>query len=402
MSACTCPDPAPAAAAVERLADPGPLSAPRLAGAGGVLAVIGVVAFTALLLTDAARAWGALLAATVAVTWTSLGALAFLAMHDAGGARWTAPIRRAAEGWSGGLPLTLAALVALAACGAPLLYDWFALAGTPGHEHLFAGHAKAAWMSPARWIATTIGITLVWLALRHAFVGGIGRKPRRAVLLLVVAGYGLGLFTWDVVLALDSRFVSSMAGMYAAVGGLQCALALITITAVWWSRGRHADAFRQHTFHDLGTWTIGLACVWAYIAFAQYLIIAFGGMDNETAFYLRRMQNGWDVVLMVVALLRFPLPFLLLLSQRTRTCRYALPIASAAILAGGWLDCAWLVVPHLFPQGMPTLGLLPELAVGLGFAGGLLLLALRYWRRHGTLAHGDPDLVPVVNAEHLH
>lgn len=402
MSAFTCPDPAPAAGAVERLADPGPLGAPRLAGAGAVLAVIGVVAFTALLLTDAARAWGALLAATVAVTWTSVGALAFLAMHDLGGARWTAPIRRAAEGWSGGLLLTLAAVVALAAAGAPLLYDWFALAGTPAHEHLFAGHAKALWMSPARWIATTLALVLAWLALRQAFVGGIGRQPRRSVLVLLAGGFGLGLFTWDLVLALDSRFVSSMAGIYAAVSGLQCALALITITAVWWSRGRHADAFRSHTFHDLGTWTIGLACVWAYIAFAQYLIIAFGGMDNETAFYLRRMQNGWEVVLTVVALLRFPLPFLLLLSQRTRACRYALPIASAAILAGGWLDCAWLVVPHLFPQGMPTLGLLPELAVGLGFAGGMILLALQFWRRRGTLAHGDPDLVPVVNAEHLH
>lgn len=387
---------------IERIEPQERLHAPRLSGAGGVLVAIGVIAFAALLLTDAPRAWGAVLAGVLAITWASVGALAFLAMHDAAGARWTAPIRRAIEGWSSGLPITAVALVALAAVGASHLYDWYASAGTEAHRHLFLSASKAAWMTPGRWIATTLGVVLVWLALRRGLVGGDGRRPRRAVLMLLLGGYGLALFTWDTVLALDSRFVSSMAGLYAAVGGLQCALALVAITAVWWSRRRHADALRAHTLHDLGTWMVGLACVWAYIALAQYVIIAFGGMDSETAFYLRRMQNGWEVVLAVGALLRFPLPFLLLLSQRARANPAALAVASAAVLAAGWLDCAWLVVPHLFPAGLPVLGLLPELAVGAGFAGGLLLLALRYWRSRGTLAHGDPDLLAVANAEHLH
>lgn len=387
---------------IERIETRERLQAPRLSGAGGVMVVIGVIAFAALLLTDAPRAWAALLAGILAITWASVGALGFLAMHDVAGARWTAPLRRILEGWSGGLPITLAAVGALAVIGAPHLYDWYAIAGTPEHCRLFATADKAAWMTPARWIATTLGVVLVWLALRQALVGGEGRRPRRAVLMLLVGGYGLGLFTWDTVLALDSRFISSMAGLYAAVGGLQCALALATLTAAWWSADRHRDAVRPHTLHDLGTWSVGLACVWAYIAFSQYLIIAFAGMDNETAFYLRRLQNGWQTVIEVEVLLRFPLPFLLLLSQRMRANPAALAVASGAVLAAGWLDGVWLVVPHLFPAGLPTLGLLPELAVGAGCAGGLILLALRYWRCRGTLAHGDPDLLPVANAEHLH
>ncbi len=388
---------------LERIDAPAVLHAPRVSGVGGVLLVVGVIAFVALLVTDPARAWVSLLGGALLPAWIGVGALLFLAMNQLGGARWTAPVRRLMEGWSSGLPLVLVAVVALAAFGAAHIFPWYAPAGGAAEHHAqFASASKAAWFSPARWIATTLGAVLLWLVLRALFVGGTGRKPGLAVVVMLGLGYSFALFTWDTVLALDTRFVSAMSGFYAACGGIQMFLALTVLVAVWMARGPLKGVIRAHTLHDLGTWTIGLACVWAYIAFAQYLIIAFAGFDNETGFMLRRTQNGWQYMLMLEAVLRFPVPFLLLLSQRTRTCSWALALAAASILAGGLLDVIWLTAPAVLPNGPGSLAIIPELAVAAGFAGGLLLLALRYWRRHGHLAHTDPDLLPVVNAEHLH
>jgi hypothetical protein len=243
---------------------------------------------------------------------------------------------------------------------------------------------------------------LILIILRAAVVGGSGRWPRLAVAVLILGGYSFAMFTWDMILALDTRFVSAMAGFYALAGGMQMFLALTILTAVWLANGPLKGVIRTHTLHDLGTWTVGMACFWAYIAFAQYLIIAFAGLDNETAFMLRRTQHEWVGVLIAEAVLRFPIPFLLLISQSTRTKPWALILAAAAILLGGALDVTWLVAPQFHTEGFAALAILPELAVIGGFTGGTLLLALRFWRRHGILAHQDPDLLPVVNAEHLH
>jgi len=385
----------------DRIEVPAPLLTPRLSGIGGVLLVVGVIAFTALLFTEPVRAWASLLGGALLPAWVGIGALGFLAMHQLGGAKWTAPVRRIMEGWTSGIPLVLVAVIALAAFGASHLYPWFGATGEAHHAQ-FATASKAAWFTPTRWIATTLFAVLIWIVLRAAVVGGSGRWPKLAVAVLILGGYSFAMFTWDTVLALDTRFVSAMAGFYAFTGGLQMFLALTILTAVWMANGPLKGVIRSHTLHDLGTWTIGMACFWAYIAFAQYLIIAFAGMDNETAFMLRRTQHEWMALLVIESVLRFPVPFLLLISQSTRTKPWALILAAASILLGGALDVTWLVAPQFNPEGFAALAILPELAVIAGFAGGTLLLALRFWRRHGILAHQDPDLLPVVNAEHLH
>jgi preprotein translocase subunit Sss1 len=392
----------------------GPLVAPRVRGAASALVVVGLIGFVALLATDINRAWHAWLIGLVIPAFLSVAATAFLAVHRLCNARWTAPLKRLAEGLGAGLPLTLVAFIVFAVFGLPYVYEWAWLAVHAPAEHLALLHSpsKAAWLSPQRVITTTTVILMVWIALRGRLISlslaedaGVDNRPaqvRWSVIFLLVMAYTFSLFAWDLLLSLNVHTVSAMWGIYEFVGAVQAFLGILSIVLVWMSRGQLGGVIREHTIKDVGTWLLAWSCVWAYITFAQYIIIAFANMDEETQWFLMRQQNGYQYPFFVECLLRLPLPFFLLLSQHTRTKPVALIAAGAAVVLGFVIELIWQVLPALFPNHVPNFLALPELAVALGFLGGYLLLALLFWQRHGTVARGDRDLLPAINAQHLH
>ncbi len=393
--------------------DIAPLKAARVSGAAGFLVALGLLGFTALLFTDIDRAWHAWLIGLVIPIFLSVAATAFLAVHRLCGAKWTAPVKRIAEGLGAGLPLALLAFIPFGILGLPHVYEWAFLTSDPVAKHeLLHSAAKAAWLSPERVIISTSAILLVWMFLRGQLVrlslaedAGADNRPaqvRWSVAFLLVMAYTFSLVVWDLLLSLNVHSISSMWGVYEFVGAVQAFLALLAVCMLWLSRFQLKGVIREHTFKDVTTWLIGWSCVWAYITFAQYVIIAFANMDEETQWFLMRMQHGYQYPFMVECVLRLPVPFFLLLSQHTRTKPLYVGLAAVAILIGSLQELCWQVIPALFPNGLPPYLAFPEILVAGGFIGAYLLLAMGYWKRHGLVARGDRDLLSAINAEHVH
>jgi hypothetical protein len=388
-----------------------PLQAPRVKGAASALVALGFIALVALFIVgDANRAWHAWLIGMVIPLFLSIAGLAYLAVHRLCGARWTAPLLRVAQGLTGGLPLTLVALIPFGLIGMPYVYEWAFLDGADKIGLLHSA-AKATWLSADRVIITTGIALLLWMFIRMRLISlslaetsaGDTRpaQVRWSVIFLLFTAYAFTLVAWDLILSLHVHAVSAMWGVYEFVGAVQAFLALLALCLVWLSNGPLKGIVREHTLKDLGTWLVGWSCVWAYITFAQYVIIAFANMDEETHWFLIRMQHGYQIPFVIECLLRLPLPFFLLLSQHTRTKPAWLATASVAILIGFVLQLCWQVIPALSPNHLTSFGWIPELMVAAGFLGGHLLLALHFWKRHGLVARGDRDLLPAINAEHL-
>lgn len=398
---------------LERLPDIAPVTVPRLKGAASSLVALGVIGFVALLFTDVNRAWHAYLIGMVIPAFLSVAALAFMAVHRLCGAKWTAPFKRIAEGLSSGLPLTLIAFIPFSILGLPYVYDWAFLAHDPvKHLALLHSAAKSEWMTPSRVTLTTGIILVAWIFLRSRLVrlslaedAGADNRPaqvRWSVAFLLVMAYTFTLFTWDLLLSLNVHVASAMWGVYEFVGSVQSFLALLALCVVGFAHHQLKGVLRKHTLKDITTWLLAWSCVWAYITFAQYLIIAFANMDEETQFYLMRFQHGYQYPATIEILLRLAVPFFLLLSQHGRTRTITVVLASSAVLLGSLINLFWQVVPALFPNHLPPFLCLPELLVASGFIGAYLLLARFYWQRHGLVARGDRDLLPAINAEHLH
>ena len=401
-------------APLAQLPDIAPLKAARVGGAASFLVALGLLSFTALLFTDIDRAWHAWLIGLVIPLLLSVAATSFLAVHRLCGAKWTAPLKRIVEGLGAGLPLVLLAFIPFGILGLPHVYEWAWLhSHDPAALHeLLHSVAKAQWLSPERVIISTSVILLVWMFLRGQLIrlslaedaGADNRaaQVRWSVAFLLVMAYTFSLVVWDLLLSLNVHSISSMWGVYELVGAVQAFLAVLALCLLWLSRFQLKGVIREHTLKDVSTWLVAWSCVWAYITFAQYVIIAFANMDEETQWYLMRMQHGYQYPFFVECLLRLPVPFFLLLSQHMRTKPLFIGLAAVAILIGSLQEICWQVIPALFPNGLPPYLAFPEILVAGGFIGAYLLLAMHFWKRHGLVARGDRDLLAAINAEHVH
>ena len=109
---------------------------------------------------------------------------------------------------------------------------------------------------------------------------------------------------------------------------------------------------------------------------------------EETIYYVVRLENGWQPVTLAVVLLRFVLPFFLLLGRSAKMDGKRLAQVSVLILVGQVVDLYWLIMPSQNPEG-PAFGW-QELAPTAMFTGVLLLYAGIFLGRHKTVASGDP------------
>lgn len=391
----------------------------RLKAAAAAMVLIGLVTFAGLLLAGKAElAWSGLLQGMLVPTWIAMGGLFFIAVHSLCGGAWITPLRRIMEGLTSGLPLTALAFLAIALFGGPYLYDWLFLVG-PAHDALFHPHAYSrdlitpqAWMSAPRWIATTGVTLLLWLFFRYELVRLSLRQDtgtditrshlRISTIFLIVFALSFTLFCWDMLLGLNSHWVSTMWGVYCFTSAVQTFLAVLIIIAVWLRAGPLSAVVREHTLRDLGTWMVAWACFTAYIGFAQFLVIYYANIDEETIFFIKRFQHGYGQSYVLEAVLRFAVPFAALMSQSMRARPAALVTVSALALLGNWIDWSWIIMPAFSPNHFRPFWDLPALLIGAGFVGAFLLLALAFWRKHGLVAKGDPRLQSTINAEHLH
>jgi hypothetical protein len=394
---------------IERLDTPA-MHDSKLVPLAWAVCAIGAAAFAACFFVDggAPRAWSAILAGLMLPLWLAVGSLFFIAAHTLCGARWTVPFLRVMEGVGAGLPLAVLGFVAIAAFGVPYLYEW-ANADARASLFRYPDGSKAHWMQTPRWIATCGLILAVWLALRWRLAAVASfqdeaareRAVRWSVATLIVLVPSLTLLAWDTLLSLEVQWVSAVFGGYVLIGAIHAFLGATAVLLAWQSSRGLKQVARPHLLKDVGTWLVAWSCIVAYVCYVQYVIIAFANIDEETFWYLKRMQHGYGTQFLVETALRCGLPFLLLMSQKLRARPWALGVAGGGVLIGTWLELHWLIVPAFSPNHYRhPAG--PEAMVALGFLAGAFLLAVRYWRRRGLVPEGDPRLLPAINAEHLH
>ena len=128
---------------------------------------------------------------------------------------------------------------------------------------------------------------------------------------------------------------------------------------------------RRPTFR-YGDILLALLMLWAYIHAMQYIVIWSGDIPDEVVWYLRRSSDGWGVVLVVLVLLQFLIPFFAMLSQRVRYGRGPLMCIAGATLVLRFVEAFWLVLPSVSAAGPVLLLAIPATVMAIG---GVLMLA---------------------------
>jgi hypothetical protein len=128
---------------------------------------------------------------------------------------------------------------------------------------------------------------------------------------------------------------------------------------------------------------------WAYIAFSQFMLIWYANLPEETFWFMMRWNGGWQYFSVALILLRFAVPYLVLLPQDAKMDPKRLKFAAIWLLVAHFADLVWLVLPtHSKTLSFAWFDLgYPAAIVGIV----IVLLSIMVKRRN-PVPVGDPKL----------
>jgi len=329
----------------------------------------------------------------------SLGALFFVAIQHLTRASWSVVVRRLAEIMAANLPL-LAVLALPIIFLATSIFPWAGESHTV-HAELLAH--KAPYLNLPFFIIRLVVCFLIWSGLalyfwRRSLAQDAGGRPEISIRLESRSGAALVLFAltltlaaYDLLMSLDPTWFSTMFGPYYFAGSVVGFYAFLTLATFWLQgRGRLTRVIHIEHMHDLGKLLFAFVFFWAYLAFSQYMLIWYANIPEETVWIIRRQENGWQWLGLLLLFGHFLLPFAGLISRFAKRTRSLLLFWAAWIFVMHYCDLYWLVLPELHPDGpQPHL---VDLLCWLGL-GGLYLAGLaRLAGKRSLVPSGDPRL----------
>jgi len=374
------------------------------------------------------RAWQAFLYNWLFWSGMAQGGVVFACMLDTTDTHWGRPMKRLAEAFAAFLPLSLLLFV-LFWPGMAYLYPWVK-APVPG---------LTLWLNPGLVFGRDLLLLTILYALCLGYVyysvrpdlgseampghpgAGLRRwlqrnwrgagaeiarsqEKRRVLAPAVLIGFCLinSLLAFDLVMALDPTWSSTLFGAYFFVVAIYGALALVAVAAAWARRSWGlAEVIGEAQFHDLGRLLFAFCLLTLEFFWSQLLVIWYGDLPEETRFLLVRGYGwpwwpfGWTVAFGMIVL-----PFVLLLRRSMKANPAKLFAVSLWIVLMVWLERLILVAPTVWPGPDFPFGPL-ELLIALGFAAAFVRLYTRLLDRVPLLPKTDPIFTGEKAPHHL-
>jgi hypothetical protein len=152
----------------------------------------------------------------------------------------------------------------------------------------------------------------------------------------------------DWAMSLDPHWFSTIFGFLFAASDLLAAMAVTILAVRMLSKYEPLSKIvTANTYHDLGNLLMAFVMLWAYLSFSQFLIIWSGNLQEEAPWYVDRMGEGWIIVSVALILFHFALPFVILLTRRTKRAPAALTKVAVWVLAVRFVDLYWITQPSL-------------------------------------------------------
>jgi hypothetical protein len=294
----------------------------------------------------AAFAWGLSLA---------LGGLFFVLIQHLTSAGWSVVVRRGAEQLMGTLPLFALLFIPIVVFR-ETLFPWMRPEVV---EHNHAIHAKAGFLNFGFWIVRAVVYFGIWTFLSQRLLSlskqqDVSGDPKLTLKMVATSapgmlGFALSLTfaAFDWLMSLEPEWYSTMFGVYFFAGSVISVMAFLNLLYTrMQSAGLLTKAVTEEHFHDIGKLQFAFTVFWAYIGFAQYMLIWYANIPEETLFYMHRQENGWGWVSIVLILGHFFFPFFLMLSRHAKRYASVRLVAAAWVLVMHHIDTYWLVVPN--------------------------------------------------------
>src|SRR5579872_5981062 len=323
-------------------------------------ALLGIIGCIAGYFTNEARLFQSY---TVAFAYTSLiglGAFFFVMVQFLTGSAWSVTMRRIMENVMITLPVGLLLFIPIA-LGVREIYPWADPQAVPTGAML---GTKGTYLTPNFFILRTVIYFFLWsLWAGSIYHQSTKQDTARSVKQMYIASRwsAPGLFlavavgtlaSYDWLMSLEPKWYSTIFGLVMLSGGSLSFFSVVILVCLAFRRaGILKNSITIEHYHDLGKWLLCMTAFYTYVAFAQYFLIWYSNIPEETIWYRHRMVGAWLPISLAMPFIRFIIPFSILLCRPAKRSLKLLGFISVWSLVVEYIDLYWIVMPTYYKTG---------------------------------------------------
>ena len=164
---------------------------------------------------------------------------------------------------------------------------------------------------------------------------------------LILYVFTISFAAIDWVMSLDPKWISTIYGLLFVAGQALAAICFAVFVERLLSRDRPMrDLLKPDFVQDHGKLMLTFIMLWAYFSFSQFLIIWAGNLPEEIPFYTRRLNGGWQYVVLFLVVFHFFVPFVFLLSRPFKRTIDRLAVLAVWLMVMRYVDLYWYIEPN--------------------------------------------------------
>jgi len=331
----------------------------------------------------------------------------FLAVQYVAQAGWSASILRVPQAMAKTLPIAAVILFVIISAGLythNLYHHWHADGLTDpnsaNYDSIIAG--KAVFLNVPFFLGRQVlflgiysifSIMFVKFSYNEDLAGGLNsyRKSfKNACIFLVIYGFTTPVFAFDTIMSLEAHWFSTMFGWYNFAAMWVSALATIAIIIILLRRAGYMQWVNNSHLHNLGQFIFGFSIFWTYVWFAQFLLIYYANMPEETVYFYKRFEYYKFWFFLNLAM-NFLAPVLLLMDRDNKRTDAKLLFVAIVVLLGHWVDYYQMIMPGAVEDGHNGFGIV-EIGTAVGFVGLFTFTVLSALSKKPLIAKNHPLL----------
>ncbi len=348
------------------------------------------------------KAWQALLINFLLFSAVAQGGLLFSTLMHAVKAKWSGPLAGLAESFAAFFPISIV-LFCLLFLGNQYLFPWL-------NADL---HGKEVWLNiPFLFARDLAGLVILYSlglaylyhalyfkvspenqakGLRGFLVRRWQKKPpdverfrsrmtMLAFLYMLAFALILSLLGYDLVMSMDPHWYSTLFGAYSFVKAIYVGFgAVIILAALLHLSPKIKFQVKETQLHDITKLFFAFCLVWADFFYAQFVVIWYGNIPEETSYIIERtMHTPWSTLAWTVFIVSFIGPFLILINKKIKTVPKAMLVICSVVIVGIWLEHFLVLRPIYYPEATRLPFHIVDVAMALGVFGLLALVVTRY------------------------
>ena len=339
-----------------------------------ILIGIGVLSFALGFAFDAKRTWANYLLNNFYFISLAIGAAFFGAIQYITQSGWSAAFKRIPEAMVAWIPFA-GVFFLIMYFGMHSIFEW-THEEVVQHDHLL--QYKSPYLNIPFFFARVVLFFAAWifmskllrkLSLKEDELGGMvyfEKSEFYSKVFIFIIAISFSVFSVDMLMTLEPHWFSTLFAAKSFMASFLHGSSIIALIVILLSKQGKLPMLNSSHLHDFTRYIFMTSIVWGYFNFAEYALIWYANIPEETAWFVHRSHGVYQVLFFVNIALNWAVPFFVLMPRKSsRSKMFILPVI-VILMIGQYTELYYIIWPATVNEA--KFGLL-EIGTFLGYVG---------------------------------